>query len=293
MNAIQTEKLTKFYGKSRGILELDLCVAEGDFFGFIGPNGAGKSTLIRTLLGLIHPTSGRAQVLGMDVTRQSRDILAATGYLPAEANFYSGMTVGQQLRLCARLRGADCANEASRLCDRLALDPDRKIDQLSLGNRKKVGIVAALQHSPALCVLDEPTSGLDPLMQKEFFTILEERNAQGATIFLSSHVLSEVQRHCKHAAVIRQGQLLVSDSVQNLGHTGVKRVTLRGTGQLPLLPDVRDVQVEGDTVQFLYDGESAALLTLLSSLSFKDFSVTDPDLDEIFLHYYAQKEETV
>lgn len=293
MNAIQTEKLTKYYGKTRGIVELDLCVPEGDFFGFIGPNGAGKSTLIRTLLGLIRPTSGSAQVLGMDATKQSKEILARTGYLPGEANFYSGMTVKEQLSLCAKLHGADCRDEAARLCDRLSLDPDRKIDQLSLGNRKKVGIVAALQHSPELIVMDEPTSGLDPLMQKEFYTILDERNAAGATVFLSSHVLSEVQRYCKHAAVIRQGQLLVSDSVHNLGHTGVKRVSLRGATSLPTLDCIKDVQIEGDTVQFLYDGGSTELLGLLSTLSFSDFSVTDPDLDEIFLHYYQEKEETV
>lgn len=291
MNAIQTDKLTKYYGRSRGIIDLDLTIPQGDFFGFIGPNGAGKSTLIRTLLGLIRPTSGRAQIFGLDVTKHSKDILARTGYLPGEVNFYSGMTVKEQLRLCAKLRGADCAAETARLCDRLLLDPDRKIDQLSLGNRKKVGIVAALQHSPELCMLDEPTSGLDPLMQKEFYTILEERNAQGATVFLSSHVLSEVERYCKHAAVIRQGQLLIADSVQNLGHTGVKRVTLRGISVLPELPDAKDVRFEGDSLHFLFDGDSTSLLGLLNSLRFSDFSVTDPDLDEIFLHYYQNKEE--
>lgn len=293
MNAIQTEKLTKFYGRSRGIEQLDLCVPQGDFFGFIGPNGAGKSTLIRTLLGLLQPTSGTAQVFELDVTKHTKEILARTGYLPGEANFYSGMTVKQQLSLCAKLRGADCANESVRLCDRLALDPDRKIDQLSLGNRKKVGIVAALQHSPELIVMDEPTSGLDPLMQKQFYTILKERNDQGATVFLSSHVLSEVQRYCKHAAVIRQGRLLVCDSVHNLGHTGIKRVTLRGAGELPSLASIRNVQVKEEAVQFFFEGENAELIRLLSTLSFSDFSVTDPDLDEIFLHYYQEKEETV
>lgn len=293
MYAIKTDQLTKSYGKSRGISEVSLQVEQGDFFGFIGPNGAGKSTLIRTLLGLIRPTSGSARVLGLDVTKHAKEILARTGYLPGEANFYGGMTVGQQLSLCAKLRGADCQNEAARLCDRLSLDPDRKIDQLSLGNRKKVGIVVALQHCPELIVMDEPTSGLDPLMQKEFYTVLEERNAAGATVFLSSHVLSEVQRYCKHAAVIRQGQLLVSDSVHNLGHTGVKRVSLRGATSLPDLDCIKDVQIEEDAVQFLYDGSSTELLGLLSTLSFTDFSVTDPDLDEVFLHYYQEKEETV
>lgn len=293
MNAIETHKLTKSYGKARGIIDLDLTVEKGDFFGFIGPNGAGKSTLIRTLLGLIHPTSGSATVLGLDIQKQSKDILERVGYLPGEVNFYGGMTVKQQLVLCAKLRGDVCSNEAARLCDRLALDPDRKIDALSLGNRKKVGIVAALQHSPELCILDEPTSGLDPLMQKEFYTILEERNKQGTTVFLSSHVLSEVERYCKHAAVISQGKLLVSDSVQSLAKTGVKRVVLHGVSSLPTIPEIQDLQAENDSVKFLYSGDSASLISLLSTLSFSDFSVTDPDLDEIFLHYYQAKEEQI
>ena len=293
MHALETQKLTKSYGKARGIIDLDLTVESGDFFGFIGPNGAGKSTLIRTLLGLIKPTSGSATVLGFDIEKQSKDILERVGYLPGEVNFYSGMTVKRQLAMLAKLRGVDCANEAARLCERLDLDPDRKIDKLSLGNRKKVGIIAALQHAPELLILDEPTSGLDPLMQKEFYSILEERNKQGTTVFLSSHVLSEVQRYCKKAAVIRQGRLLVSDSVENLGHTGVKRVYLRGISELPEIYGARDVQIENDTVKFLYNGDADSLISLLSSLSVSDFSVTDPDLDEIFLHYYEAKEAEI
>lgn len=293
MHAIETHNLTKSYGKARGIIDLDLTVESGDFYGFIGPNGAGKSTLIRTLLGLIKPTGGSATVLGFDIEKRSKDILEAVGYLPGEVNFYSGMTVKRQLSTLAKLRGIDCANEAARLCDRLDLDPDRKIDKLSLGNRKKVGIIAALQHAPDLLILDEPTSGLDPLMQKEFYTILEERNKQGTTVFLSSHVLSEVQRYCKKAAVIRQGRMLVSDSVENLGHTGVKRVYIRGVAELPEISGARDVQIENDTVKFLYSGDANSLIKLLSSLSISDFSVTDPDLDEIFLHYYEAKEAEI
>lgn len=293
MHAIETHNLTKSYGKARGIIDLDLTVESGDFYGFIGPNGAGKSTLIRTLLGLIKPTDGSATVLGFDIEKQSKDILEAVGYLPGEVNFYSGMTVKRQLSMLAKLRGIDCANEAARLCDRLDLDPDRKIDKLSLGNRKKVGIIAALQHAPDLLILDEPTSGLDPLMQKEFYAILAERNKQGATVFLSSHVLSEVQRYCKKAAVIRQGRMLVSDSVENLGHTGVKRVYIRGVAKLPEILGARDVQIENDTVKFLYSGDANSLIKLLSSLSISDFSVTDPDLDEIFLHYYEAKEAEI
>ena len=218
MNAIETKSLTKFYGKSRGIVDVSLCVEEGDLFGFIGPNGAGKSTLIRTLLGLISATSGEARVLGMDIVKDKTQILSKVGYLPSEAAFYSGMRVGEFLAFSAKLRGVDCEAERRALCDRLELDMTKKIDHLSLGNRKKVGIVAALQHSPCLYILDEPTSGLDPLMQKEFYSLLKERNDEGATVFLSSHVLSEIGRYCKSAAVIREGRILVSDSVQTLGN---------------------------------------------------------------------------
>ncbi len=291
MYAIKTDQLTKSYGKSRGISEVSLQVEQGDFFGFIGPNGAGKSTLIRTLLGLLSPTSGSAQIFGMDVVQSNKEILSRVGYLPGEISFYSGMKVQDMLDLSAGMRGLNCRTAGRELCERLELDPGARIDRLSLGNRKKVGIICAMQHNPDLYMLDEPTSGLDPLMQKEFFTILQERNAQGATVFLSSHVLSEVERYCKHAAVIRQGRLLISDSVQNLSHTGIKRVTLHGLDQLPEIAGARDFKMENGTVQFLYENDAKELLSLLSSLPLTDFSVTDPDLDEIFLHYYEQDRE--
>ena len=205
MEAIRTEKLSKFYGKARGIIDLDLTVAQGDFFGFIGPNGAGKSTTIRTLLGLLRPTSGRGEVLGWDITRNTGEILSRVGYLPSETVFYPSMRVRELLRFSAGLRRQACGDEAARLCERLALDPTRRVEELSLGNRKKVGIVCALQHRPELLILDEPTSGLDPLMQREFFTILREYHEAGTTIFLSSHVLSEVRRNCTKALVLREG----------------------------------------------------------------------------------------
>ena len=210
MKAICTEKLTKFYGKSRGIIDLDLSVEQGDFFGFIGPNGAGKSTTIRTLLGLLRPTSGRGEVLGWDITRNTGEILTRVGYLPSETVFYPGMRVRELLRFSAGLRRQDCSGEAERLCERLALNPTRRVEELSLGNRKKVGIVCALQHKPELLILDEPTSGLDPLMQREFFTILREYHKAGTTIFLSSHVLSEIRRNCSKALVLREGRAAAS-----------------------------------------------------------------------------------
>ena len=226
--AITAAALTKYYGKARGIDGLNLEVETGDFFGFIGPNGAGKSTTIRTLLGLISPTSGKAQVLGLDIEKDSRAILQRVGYLPSDTAFYNGMKVREILKLSADLRKKDCSASAAELCERLQLDVNRKVEDLSFGNRKKVGIVCALQHDPELLILDEPTGGLDPLMQHEFFSILQERNRKGVTVFLSSHVLSEIQRYCTRAAVIREGSIVACDSVDNLAQTRAKKVTLRG-----------------------------------------------------------------
>ncbi len=288
MDAIKTVNLTKFYGKNRGIEGVSLTVEEGDFFGFIGPNGAGKSTTIRTLLGLITATGGSASLFGQDVASKKTELLADVGYLPSETAFYSGMRVKDVLKFSAELRRKDCTREAHRLCERLELDVSRKVDELSLGNRKKVGIVCALQHLPRLYILDEPTSGLDPLMQREFYALLQERNAQGATVFLSSHVLSEVQRYCRHAAVIREGKILVSDSVEHLGHTGAKRVTIQGTTQAPAIRGIRDIQAAPDGVSFLYSGQPGMLLQALSALPVTDITISEPDLEEMFLHFYTK-----
>lgn len=291
MEIIKTTRLTKFYGKARGIIDLDLTVEQGEFFGFIGPNGAGKSTTIRTLLGLIAPTSGSALVFGKDITKERTDILRRTGYLPSEALFYSGMKVKDVLKLSAELRKQDCSAEAKRLCERLQLEPSQKVDELSFGNRKKVGIVCALQHHPDLLVLDEPTSGLDPLMQKEFFDILRERNRQGATILLSSHVLSEIQRNCTRAAIIRDGRIIACSSVEELAKTKAKRVAVHGSVSLGELRGVRDVKEGEQSVSFLYNGDMNSLLHALSLGRVDDLSITEPELEEVFLHYYEKDGE--
>ncbi len=290
MQAIKTENLTKFYGKSRGIIDVSLSVEEGDFFGFIGPNGAGKSTMIRTLLGLISATSGKAWIFGNDI-KDKNAILSEIGYLPSEAVFYSGMKVSEILSFSAKLRQKDCAKEAKILCERLELDVNRKVDELSLGNRKKVGIVCALQHNPRLYIMDEPTSGLDPLMQREFYSILTERNKNGATVFLSSHILSEVDKYCKNAAVIREGKLLVTDSINRLGNTGVKKVVLRGACDISSLTNIKDIKQEENSIAFLYNGNISELLKKLSQMGLEDINITDPDLEEVFLHYYAKGDE--
>lgn len=288
MGIIETNDLTKYYGKSRGIIDLNMSVGEGEFFGFIGPNGAGKSTTIRTLLGLIRPSSGEARIFGRDIATDRTNILADIGYMPSEATFYSGMKVREIIALSAKMRRKDCSAEADRLCERLALDKNKRAEELSLGNRKKVSIVCALQHEPRLCILDEPTSGLDPLMQKEFFDILSERHRSGTTIFLSSHVLSEIQKNCSRAAIIKDGRLIALDSVENLSKTNTKRVTLHGVNILPDTIAGRSVEAGADSVSFLYNGDIKALLNAAAALPIYDMTITEPQLEEIFMHYYEK-----
>ena len=293
MDVIQITKLTKYYGKNRGIVDLDLTVKKGEFFGFIGPNGAGKSTTIRILLGLISSTGGSAKIFGMDVAKEKQAILQRVGYLPSEAAFYAGMKVKDVLKLSADLRKKDCSTEAKLLCERLQLDTTRKVEELSYGNRKKVAIVCALQHCPELLILDEPTGGLDPLMQKEFFDILQERNKQGTTVFLSSHVLSEIQRNCTCAAIIRDGRIIACDSVDALSRTNAKRITVQGDVNLDKLDGVRDRKESGDSVSFLFGGDINELVRVLSAFHISDLTVTEPDLEEIFLHYYEKDGDIV
>lgn len=291
MKAIQTTNLTKYYGKARGIIDLSLSVEQGEFFGFIGPNGAGKSTTIRTLLGLIAPTSGEARIFEKDIVKDHISVLEQIGYLPSEAVFYPGMRVKDVLKLSANLRKKDYAEEAKKLCDRLQLDSSRKVDDLSFGNRKKVGIVCALQSNPDLLILDEPTSGLDPLMQREFFEILKERNSHGTTVFLSSHVLSEIQRNCTRAAIIREGRLIACDSVEQLSQSNAKRISIHGNVDLSGLDGIRDKKEGEESVSFLYTGDINKLLRILSAGQLSDISISEPDLEEIFLHYYEKEGE--
>lgn len=287
MYAIQTTNLTKYYGKSRGIVDLNLTVKKGEFFGFIGPNGAGKSTCIRTLLGLIKCSSGSATVLGLDIEQDKTEILKRVGYMPSETMFYAGMRVKDVLKLSADLRKVNCSEEAQILCERLQLDVNKKVEELSYGNKKKVSIVCALQHKPELLVLDEPTGGLDPLMQREFFQILQERNAEGTTIFLSSHILAEVQRNCTRAGIIREGRLIACDSVEALSQTKAKRVNVQGDVNIEELTQVRDLRQTENGFTFLYSGEVKQLLEVLSKQPIIDLSISEPDLEEIFMHYYV------
>lgn len=211
-NAIEISNLTKSYGKNRGVIDVSLKVSQGDIFGFIGPNGAGKSTTIRSMLGFLKFEAGEIKILGMDSVKQHEEILKNVGYMPSEAWFYNSMKVADVIKYAADVRGLDCSAEAGKLCERLKVDTGKKIKELSLGNRKKVSIVCAMQHKPKLFIFDEPTGGLDPLMQKHFFELINEYVNEGATCLLSTHVLSEVNKYCKNAAIMRDGRLTMLDS---------------------------------------------------------------------------------
>lgn len=288
MEVIKTINLTKYYGKARGIIDLNLSVEKGDCFGFIGPNGAGKSTTIRSLLGLITPTSGSAQIFGKEIRKEKEVILKNIGYLPSEAMFYHGMKVKDMLKLSANMRKINCTEEAQKLCERLQLDTSRKVEELSFGNRKKVAIVCALQSNPELLILDEPTGGLDPLIQREFFEIIRERNQNGTTIFLSSHVLSEIQQNCTKAAIIKEGKLIACDRVDTLAKTNAKRVIVYGSVTLDGLDGIRNRMDRDDSVRFLYSGDMNLLLQRLSMGHITDLNISEPNLEEIFLHYYEK-----
>ena len=288
--AIEINNLTKSYGKHRGVIDVDLNVKEGEWFGFIGPNGAGKSTTIRTLLGLIKPTKGECSVNGMDSWKMREIIMEDVGYLPSEAIFYPEMIVKDTLDYALSFFKGKDNKKQKELCERFQLDQKRKIGELSYGNRKKVGIVASLQHSPSILILDEPTGGLDPLMQREFFNILEEEHGKGKTIFMSSHILSEIEHHAETAAFIRDGRIILRKEVAEIANNSARRVSLRGKVDLKSLNGVKEIQENKDGISFLYSGESMKLLDTLSKGNIKDFTVTEPDLEEVFLHYYKKEE---
>ena len=289
--AIEINNLTKTYGKHRGVESVDLSVKEGEWFGFIGPNGAGKSTTIRTLLGLIKPTRGETKVNGMDSWLMKDKIMEDVGYLPSEAIFYPEMTVKETLDYALSFFGNKDGRRQKELCRRFQLDTKRKVGELSYGNRKKVGIVSALQHSPSLLILDEPTGGLDPLMQREFFNLLEEEHKNGKTIFMSSHILSEIEHHAQTAAFIRDGKIILKKEVSELSKTSRRKVSLRGSLDISGLQGVKEVVENKEGVSFLYSGDSKVLLDVLSKGDIKDFTVTEPDLEEVFLHYYKREDK--
>ena len=290
--AIVLNQLTKHYGTHRGINDLSFSVNEGEFFGFIGPNGAGKSTTIRTLMGLIHPSGGNASIFGLDCQTKASVIARDVGYLPSENSYYENMKVRDLLQYTADLYGMDCETKMYELSERLNLDLTRKIADLSLGNKKKVGIVSAIMTSPKLLIMDEPTSGLDPLIQQAFYDILKEENSRGATVFFSSHVLSEVQKLCDRVAILKEGQLIGIQSIKELRESGYKKVTLSAKEAIPRdffnLSGIANYAETADktSVSFMYNGNITAIIDKLHLLHLDDVLLEEPSLEEIFMHYY-------
>lgn len=290
MNVIETRNLTKYYGKHRGIEDVTFQVKEGEIFGFIGPNGAGKSTTIRTLLSLIHKTSGEATIFGLDCERDSREILKQVGYLPSEVFYYDKMKAIDLLRYSASFYPGDCTRRIRELAWRLELDLNKRVEDMSLGNKKKVGIIQGLLHSPKLIILDEPTSGLDPLMQRTFFDLIREENERGATVLFSSHILSEVQRMCHRVAIIKDGSIAAVQDMEQLRDNACKKVTVLtrdGSFRPEVLPGAANISRTGKECSFLYRGDCGRLLSALAGCCVSNIDITEPSLEEIFLHYYT------
>jgi ABC-2 type transport system ATP-binding protein len=293
---IQTEKLTKSYGSHRGIIDIDLEVQEGEAFGFLGPNGAGKTTTIRTLLDHIRPTSGRATIFGIDTTADPISIHRRLGYLPGEFALYDKLTGGQTIEYFANLRGGVDKAYQQALMDRLDLDTSRKFKEYSKGNKQKVGLVVALQHRPDLLLLDEPTSGLDPLVQQTFYEVIREAKAEGRTVFLSSHILSEVEKTADRVAIIRDGRLVKVDRVEALRDLAHHQVELRFAGEVPVgafavLPGVSDVSAEENLLRMRVSGSITPVVREAANYDLLDFISREPSLEETFLAQYGRGTE--
>ena len=293
MNVIEMEKLTKNYGKSRGITDVNLTVEQGEIFGFIGPNGAGKSTAIRTLLGLIYPTSGSAKIFGKS-SSEFPEVRKKVGYLPSEVFYYDNMRVIDLLKYSASFYKKDCTKRISELAEIMNLDLKKKIDDLSFGNKKKVGIVQGLLHEPELIILDEPTSGLDPLMQQKFFELIAEENKKGATVFFSSHILSEVQKMCSRVAFIKEGKIIKLEKMSTLQENNYKKISIEAKSEIVRdffdFNGVSKLIVNGSSAEFIYKGNVNFIMKKIAEMELSNISIEEPNLEEIFLHYYAKED---
>jgi ABC-2 type transport system ATP-binding protein len=289
MSIIEVNNLTKFYGKARGIVDVSFKVDEGEIFGFIGPNGAGKSTTIRLFLSLIYPTKGEAKIFGKDCIKFGPEIRQEIGYLPSEVFYYEGMKVLELLQYSASFYKKDCTKRLHELADLMELDLKRRIDDLSYGNKKKVGIVQGLLHQPKLIVLDEPTSGLDPLMQQKFFNLIREENKRGATVFFSSHILGEVQKMCNRVAIIKEGSIINIQDIKSLQKDNYKKIRISADAI-----DEKRFQIDGvtklekvnGTISFFYRGDINLMTKLISTEELSDVTIEELSLEEIFMHYY-------
>lgn len=289
MSVIEVNNLTKYYGKARGIIDVSFNVEEGEIFGFIGPNGAGKSTTIRLFLSLIYPTSGEAKIFGKDCIKYGPEIRQEIGYLPSEVFYYEGMKVLDLLKYSASFYKKDCTKRLYDLAELMELDLKRRIDDLSYGNKKKVGIVQGLLHSPKLIILDEPTAGLDPLMQQNFFNLIREENQRGATVFFSSHILGEVQRLCSRVAIIKEGRLIKLQDIKTLQKDNYKkiRITAENLDEKAFdFPGITNLSREDGVLSFFYKGDINQITGIIGGMQIQDVAIEEPSLEEIFIHYY-------
>ena len=294
-DVIVAERLTKSYGKQRGVVQLDFAVHPGEVFGYLGPNGAGKTTTIRTLLDLIRPTSGRATVLGLDSHRDSVQLHRRIGYLPGEFNLYEQMTGAEYLSYFAQLRGGVDAAYTAELAERFDLDLVMKIKSLSHGNRQKVALLQAFMHRPELLVLDEPTTGLDPIVQQEFHRLIEQTREDGRTVFLSSHVMPEVERLCDRVAIIREGRLIAVEDIGDLKARALRTLDIHferpvSTEAFANLPNVKEVQAQGDVLRVTVPGPIDAVVKTAARYEVVDLATNEPTLEEIFLTFYGRGE---
>ncbi|MGI6550698.1 MAG: ABC transporter ATP-binding protein [Syntrophomonadales bacterium] len=294
MPVIEIRGLTKYYGKSRGIENLDLTVEEGEFFGFIGPNGAGKSTTIRTLLNFIYPGSGKATIFGMDCVTESTRIKTVTGYVPGEINYYRDIRVRDLLNYAASFHENIDRSYLDRLCEEFEIEVDKRIGSLSLGNKKKVAIAQALMHKPRLLILDEPANGLDPLIQSRLFALLTEINQEGTTVFLSSHNLSEVQRFCHRVGIVREGTIIEVSPVEDLLGAASRRVTVKSQHDLnQALQElgIKEVEAVNGIYVFIYSGHIDQLVKILAQHTIDDLRIEEPSLEDQFMHYYEREDK--
>lgn len=289
MNIIEFKNLTKYYGDVKGCKDINFNVKEGEIFGFIGPNGAGKSTTIRTMLSLIYPTSGSVDIFSKDAIKYGSEVRKEIGYLPSEIFYYDKMKVIDLLNYSASFYDIDCTERIKELSEIMELDLNRKIQDLSYGNKKKVGIVQGLLHSPKLLILDEPTSGLDPLMQQKFFKLISDENKKGVTVLFSSHILSEVQQLCDRVAIIKDGEIISIQDIKALKNDSYKKFTFKGqnfnSGKFNV-EGVTQLHESKEKVTFFFKGDVNKIVKIISQLNLTDISVEEPTLEEIFMHYY-------
>lgn len=292
MYAIETNNLTKSYGKSRGIVDVNLKVKEGEIFGFVGPNGAGKSTTIRTLLNFIFPTSGKASIFGKDIVKESLEIKKILGYVPSEVKFYDEVKVKDIIKYSTSFYGDSSKEEIDYLCEKLEVELEKKMGELSLGNKKKVAIVQALIHNPKILILDEPTNGLDPLIQKKLFEILLEQNKKGTTVFLSSHNLVEVENFCHRVAVIKEGKIIDTIEIDKLTKKLGLKVTIEAEGLKKDDIEAFDGEVisaNGREIIFNYSNGADKLIKELSKFYIDKILIHEQSLEDTFMNYYESE----